>query len=221
MNPIPPSVKKTASIAAICALFFIGGLLIPPRQNPTPQPTVYGEVAKLQDSIELVKKQAQRLLEKIKQSEAKAETLRKNLTLQKEQYLTEIERLRSLPSDSLYALFATYTGGIDTSATETHRIPSENIMQADIIFAERDYLLRDTITKSGIINALGEQVGLLWSALSAQMTETRLTAEQRDLYQTEAQRQTAIAQKERNKSTWIKVGWVASEIATIILFVAL
>jgi hypothetical protein len=221
MNPIPPSVKKTASIAAICALFFIGGALIPSRQNPPPQSTAYSEVAKLQDSIELVQKQAQRLQEKIKQSEAKAETLRKNLTLQKEQYVREVERLRSLPSDSLYELFTSATGGIDTAPTTTYRIPSENIMQADIIFAERDYLLRDTTTKSGIINALGEQVGLLWSALSAQMTETRLTAEQRDLYKTEAQEQTAIAQKERNKATWIKVGWVASEIATIILFIAL
>jgi hypothetical protein len=126
-----------------------------------------------------------------------------------------------MPPDSLYGTFAKRTGGIDTSATKTYLIPTKNIMQADLIFAERDYLVKDTTVKHEIINALGEQVNLLNDMVLSAQVETIATRFQRDLYKTEAEKQAKAAKKERNHVRWIKVGWAASEIATIIFFIAL
>jgi hypothetical protein len=218
---ISPTTKKIIAYAAICALIFISGLLISPRQNSTPQPAVYSDIAAWQDSVDNAKTQQKILQDKLKQSEERAETLRKNLELQKKAFGKEIARLRTLPPDSLYGIFAKRTGGIDTAAIKTYRIPVKNIMQADIIFAERDYLAKDTLAKHEIINALGEQVNLLNSAVLSAQLETVATGVQRDLYKSEAEKQAKLVKKEYNKARWIKIGWAASEIATIIFFIAL
>jgi hypothetical protein len=118
-------------------------------------------------------------------------------------------------------MFADYTGGIDTTAADTYRIPAENIMQADMIFAERDYLLADTTTKHELINALGTQVNLLYGVMAASEAETRAVSMQRDAYKTDAAVQAKLAKKEHARADWLRIGWVASEIATIIIFIAL
>jgi hypothetical protein len=218
---ITPATKKIIAYAAICALIFITGLLISPCHKFTPQPAVYSDVAAWQDSVDNVQEQQLILKEKLKKSEAKTDAIRKDFELQKKKYQNEIDRLRTLPPDSLYGIFAKRTGGIDTSATKTYRIPTKNIMQADLIFAERDYLVKDTTVKHEIISALGEQVNLLNDIVLSVQVETIATKSQRDLYKTEAEKQAKLVKKERNAARWIKVGWVASEIATIMLFIAL
>jgi len=218
---ISPTTKKIIAYAAICALIFISGLLISPRHKFTPQPAVYSDVAAWQDSVDNAQEQQLILKEKLKKSEAKTDAIRKDFELQKKKYQSEIDRLRTLPPDSLYGIFAKRTGGIDTYATKTYRIPTKNIMQADLIFAERDYLVKDTTVKHKIINALGEQVNLLNDMVLSAQVETIATRFQRDLYKTEAEKQAKTVKKERNHTRWIKVGWVASEIATIIFFIAL
>jgi len=231
-SSLSPTTKKTAAIAAICALFFILGWLIPSHRDYTPQPIAPPNTAQIiaaqQDSIEAARKTQATLLIKLKKSEANTEALRKYLALQKKQHQQEIARLRTLPPDSLYGIFAERTGGIDTTAAKTYRIPTENIMQADIIFAEHDYLIKDTTTKYEIINALGVDKNLLKGVIAASNTEKAALAAQRDTYKADGAAKDAVIKeqgkaikKERNATTWVKVGWVTSEIVTIILFIAL
>lgn len=228
LKNLSPTTKKTALIAAICALFFILGWLIPAHHDYTPQPTPVNDIAMWKDSIDKAQKTQATLQIKLKKSEANTETLRKYLALQKKQHQQEIARLRTLPPDSLYGIFAKRTGGIDTTAEKTYRIPTENIMQADIIFAEHDYLLKDTTTKYEIINALGVDKNLLKGIIAASNTEKTALAAQRDTYKADGVAKDAVIKeqgktikKERNATTWVKIGWVTSEIVTIILFIAL